>query len=128
MIDIDINKTLLGNKGDMDLSIKLSIKEGEFVSVFGSSGSGKSTFLRILSGLESAKGDIEVNGKFWLKDGKSILPPQQRGIGFVFQDYALFENMSIEQNLLYINNNKKLAQKLLKITELEGLKKRLPSI
>jgi molybdate transport system ATP-binding protein len=52
---------------------------------------------------------------------------QKREIGFVFQDYALFENMTVEKNLLFVNNNKKLAKHLLELTELESLKNRYPN-
>lgn len=126
MLNIDINKTLHGSNGEMNLSAKLNIKQGEFVALTGKSGSGKTTLLRILSGLESANGTIVIEDKIWLDDQKS-LPPQKRDIGFVFQDYALFENMSVEQNLLFVNDDKELADKLLSITELHRLKNRLPS-
>ena len=126
MIDININKRLHGSNGNMDLNVKLNIKKGDFIALSGLSGSGKSTFLRILAGLESANGRISVDNKTWL-DENNNLSVQKRNIGFVFQDYALFENMSVEQNLLYVNKNKNLAKKLLDITELTKLSKRLPN-
>jgi molybdate transport system ATP-binding protein len=55
------------------------------------------------------------------------LPPQKRKIGFVFQDYALFPNMTVGENLLFVNKDKKLANHLLQITELSELKNRLPN-
>mgnify|MGYP005986338387 FL=1 len=126
MIDININKRLHGSNGNMDLNVKLNIKKGDFIALSGLSGSGKSTFLRILAGLENANGVIKVDNKTWL-DENNNLSVQKRNIGFVFQDYALFENMSVEQNLLYVNKNKNLAKKLLDITELTKLSKRLPN-
>jgi len=126
MIDIDISKSLDGARGKMDLEIKRTIQEGQFVALSGESGSGKTTLLRIIAGLESAKGNIKVGNEVWL-EGSFSLSPQKRKIGFVFQSYALFENMSVEQNLLYVNNDKKLSEKLLSITDLTGLKHRLPS-
>ncbi len=125
MINIDIQKPLYGSNGEMLLNFKLEIKNGDFLALIGKSGSGKTTLLRILAGLEEAKGKIEVDNIIWQND-KTILPPQKREIGFVFQDYALFSNMSVEQNLLYVNNDKKLANKLLEITELKDLKNRFP--
>jgi len=126
MIAIDIHKKLHGALGSMDLEVKLAIKEGEFVAIAGKSGSGKTTLLRLLAGLETSQGSIKVGDEVWQQNAKTLVT-QKRGIGFVFQDYALFENMTIEQNLLYVSNDKKLAQKLLQITELESLKKRYPA-
>lgn len=126
MIKIDINKKLHGANGDMDLDVNLTIKEGDFVALAGQSGSGKTTLLRILAGLESATGHISIADEVWLEN-KNVISPQKRKIGFVFQDYALFANMSIEENLLYVNKDKNLANELLEITELSELKKRLPN-
>jgi len=126
MINIDIHKTLYGTNGEMNLGVKLNIKEYDFVALSGKSGSGKTTLLRILAGLEDAKGNIEVSGKIWLDD-KNSLSPQKREIGFVFQDYALFANMTIEQNLLFVKRDKKLAKHLLSLSELDSLKDRYPN-
>ncbi len=122
MISIDIQKQL----SSMNLHVKLDIKEGEFIALFGKSGSGKTTLLRILAGLQEASGEIHVNSKIWL-DKTTNLAIQKRHIGFVFQDYALFENMSIEKNLLYVSKDEDLAKHLLELTELYELKNRLPS-
>ncbi|BFU78728.1 sulfate/molybdate ABC transporter ATP-binding protein [Arcobacter sp. 15-2] len=126
MIKIDINKKLHGASGEMNLDIDLKIQEGDFVALAGQSGSGKTTLLRILAGLEEAQGTIKVGDEIWLDDTKS-LPVQKRKIGFVFQDYALFPNMSVEENLLYVTKDTLLADKLLAITELSELKNRLPN-
>ncbi|MCO5082395.1 MAG: ABC transporter ATP-binding protein [Rhizobiaceae bacterium] len=75
----------------------LSIRGGEFISVLGASGSGKTTVLRILAGLE------EPTGGRILIDGQdaTLLPSEARDIGLVFQDYALFPHMSVEQNIAF---------------------------
>ncbi len=125
MIKIDISKKLHGSIGEMDLNVNLQIKQGEFVALAGLSGSGKTTLLRILAGLEEAKGTINISNTFWLND-KFCLPSQKREIGFVFQDYALFPNFSVLDNLLYVKKDKELANYLLKMTELEELKNRFP--
>ena len=126
MISIDVSKKLHGVNGLMNLEILLQIKRGDFIALSGISGSGKTKLLRILAGLENAEGSIEVDGEVWL--GKNhFLKVQERRIGFVFQDYALFENMNVEQNLLYVEKDKDLCEKLLKMTGLSELRKRLPS-
>ena len=126
MIKIDISKKLHGATGVMNLSINLEIQENSFVALSGESGSGKTTLLRILAGLEEADGTIEVGGDIW-QDAKSKLPTQKRGIGFVFQDYALFPNMSVEENLLFVKNDKELCNKLLEMSELSELRGRMPN-
>ena len=126
MIELAIQKRLQGSSGAMDLDVSLGIKEHDFVALAGQSGSGKTTLLRILAGLESATGRILVSGEEWL-GARTALPPQKRGIGFVFQDYALFDNMSVEENLLYVNRDRALATHLLGLTELSELRERLPN-
>ncbi|MGB5919011.1 ABC transporter ATP-binding protein [Arcobacter sp.] len=126
MIKIDIFKKLHGSNGQMNLDVNLEIKEGSFIALAGLSGSGKTTLLRILAGLEEAKGEIKIGENYWQNES-SFLAPQKREIGFVFQDYALFPNMSVIDNLLFVKKDKELAIKLLKITEMEELKNRLPN-
>ena len=126
MLNIDITKKLHGSSGNMNLEINLEIQENDFVALSGKSGSGKTTLLRIIAGLEKANGTLKLGDKTWL-DNKFNLPTQKREIGFVFQDYALFPNMSVEENLLFVKKDKKLANYLLDMTELSELKKRLPN-
>jgi molybdate transport system ATP-binding protein len=126
MIEIAVTKPLLGADGEMKLDVGLQIEEGDFVALSGQSGSGKTTLLRILAGLEEAEGFIKVGDEVWL-EGRKAKAPQKRRIGFVFQDFALFSNMSVEENLLFVNNDKKLAMHLLEMTELHELKKRVPA-
>ena len=126
MIKISIKKELFGSQKEMMLDVDLEIQDGEFLALSGVSGSGKTTLLRILAGFEDAKGVISVDDEIWL-DAKTTLPPQKRAIGFVFQDYALFNNMSVLQNLLYVKKDEALASHLLAITELGELKNRHPN-
>jgi len=126
MIEININKLLHGSNGEMNLDINLQINKNEFIALSGLSGSGKTTLLRILAGLETANGTLKIDNITWL-DNRFCLAPQKREIGFVFQDYALFPNLSVIENLLYVKKDKELATKLLQITEMEELKNRLPS-
>ncbi len=126
MIKIDISKKLHGSSGVMNLDANIEIKEGDFVALSGKSGSGKTTLLRILAGLEDASGEIKISDEIWL-DKETSLEPQKRKIGFVFQDYALFNNMSVEDNLLFVKKDKELATHLLELTELSELRDRLPN-
>ncbi|MDR2341829.1 MAG: ATP-binding cassette domain-containing protein [Campylobacteraceae bacterium] len=123
MIALNVNKKLYGIEGVMNLRINTFLKNQEFVALSGKSGSGKTTLLRILAGLEKSSGTIVVDDEIWQND-KIFLSPQKRKIGFVFQDYALFNNMSVEENLLFVNQDIKLANHLLEITELIYFRKR----
>jgi molybdate transport system ATP-binding protein len=125
VIKIDIRKKLHGNSGEMNLEVNLQIKKGDFIALAGESGGGKTTLLRTLAGLEEADGEIVVDGTVW-QNSKTSLSPQKREIGFVFQDYALFPNMRVIENLLYVRDDKALAKHLLKITGLEKLSDRFP--
>ena len=126
MISLNIKKELHGSNGVMNLDINLSLQNGEFVALSGVSGSGKTTLLRVLAGLEEAFGEIIVDGEIWLNE-KIKKPIQKRDIGFVFQDYALFPNLSVLDNLLYVKKDKDLAKKLLSLTDLYELKNRYPN-
>ena len=126
MISLNIKKDLHGSNGVMNLDINLSLQNGEFVALSGVSGSGKTTLLRVLAGLEEAFGEIIVDGEIWLNE-KIKKPIQKRDIGFVFQDYALFPNLSVIDNLLYVKKDKDLAKQLLSLTDLYELKNRYPN-
>ncbi len=126
MVNIKIHKTLQGSVGQMELDVDITISEHAFVALAGQSGSGKTTLLRILAGLEKSEGVIDVSGEVW-QNSRLVLAPQKRGIGFVFQEYALFANMSVEQNLLYACKDRDLAKHLLEMTDLYELRDRLPA-
>jgi molybdate transport system ATP-binding protein len=126
MIKVDIKKTLHGSSGKMELICGFEIEKGDFLAVSGPSGSGKTTLLRIIAGLEECKGEISVDGEVWQNE-KIKLPPQKREVGFVFQDFALFPNMNVMDNLLYVNKDKKLAGELLEMVGLSNLARRYPN-
>ncbi|GAB6074248.1 ABC transporter ATP-binding protein [Nautilia lithotrophica] len=126
MIKVDIQKKLHGSNGEMKLLCKFEIKRNDFLAISGPSGSGKTTLLRIIAGLEECSGDISVEGQVW-KSSKIKLPPQKREVGFVFQDFALFPNMSVIENLLYVKKDKDLANELLEMAELKELSNRYPN-
>ena len=102
-------------------NLSFSVKKGELISFLGESGSGKTTFLKCLAGLEKTNsGLIELNGKT-LNDHNTFESPQKRKIGFVFQDYPLFPHLNLEQNITF-NLEKKYKMNLDYILKLTGLK------
>lgn len=111
--------------------INFDVKEHEFFSILGSSGCGKTTLLRILIGLEKP-----LSGSIF-KDGENItnLHPSKRGMGIVFQNYALFENMTAYKNIEYVLHSKRVASReakdralsLLSMVGLENHRDKYPS-
>ncbi len=118
VIDIDIEKLMHTTNGPMTLAIRTSIRLGELIALFGQSGAGKTTLLRILSGLVTPdKGQIRFREEVWFDSEKRInVPSQQRNISLMFQDYALFPNMNVEQNIQFAQTEKK-QQKVLELIE-----------
>jgi molybdate transport system ATP-binding protein len=115
----------------MTLQVQASIESGSFVSLFGPSGAGKTTVLRMLAGLDDPdQGRIVVNGETWFDSEKGIrLSPQKRSIGFVFQDYALFPNLDVRRNVSFAagRNDAGWVDELLALTGLASLQHRLPA-
>ncbi|NTW48787.1 MAG: ATP-binding cassette domain-containing protein, partial [Chlorobiales bacterium] len=131
MIDINIEKDLIGADGKFQLQVSFKVDKNEFLCLFGKSGSGKTTILRSLAGLETPdKGTIKVGNDVWFDSEKKInLPVQRRRIGFVFQNYSLFPNMTVAENLGYAMDKKDKAKisDLLETVELTELKDRYPA-
>ena len=126
MIEFSLKKELFGVNENMELNVKINFKSGSFISLSGESGSGKTTILRCLAGLEKANGFIKVDDEIW-QDEKIFLSPQKRRIGFVFQDYALFENLSVKDNFLFVEKDINHCSKLLDMLGLMSLKDRYPT-
>ena len=109
--------------------INLEIEQGQIISILGKSGSGKSTLLNVIAGFEKANsGSLHINGQI-IFDKKKNTEPQDRNIGFVFQNYALFPHLTVEKNLLFGVKNKKnktLVKELLEMVDLEGYEKKYP--
>ena len=89
-----------GRLGDFSLDVTLEVPASGVTVVFGPSGSGKTTLLRCLAGLARLDGQLSVAGEVW-QDERSFVAPHRRGVGYVFQDAALFEHLSVRGNLLY---------------------------
>jgi molybdate transport system ATP-binding protein len=131
-IEFCISKRLHCAEGEIELDVDVALQEGEFVTLFGQSGAGKTTLLRMLAGLTLPKrGQIKVGGETWFDSEAHInLPPQRREIGLVFQDYALFPNMTVRENLSFALANKKQSDRvdeLIEMMQLGALQHRLPA-
>ena len=131
LLSIHIERTMHTSEGKAMLKIDLDIAANELLCLFGHSGAGKTTLLRILAGLfQPDKGYIAYNGQVWFDSDKKInLSPQQRNVGYMFQDYALFPHMSVRKNIAFAQKiqNPEDVDKLLHYFGLEALQKQYPA-
>ena len=133
MIDIAITRKLSGPGGQMSLQFNTKIDSGEFVCVYGPSGAGKTSVLRMLAGLLTPDdGHIVTDNTTWFDRAKKVdLKPQLRNIGMVFQEYSLFPNMTVRGNLEFAlkkESSADIVDELLQLTELEQLQDQKPAL
>ena len=130
-LHVDIRKRL----GSFTLDVKFSAENG-ITSLLGASGCGKSMTLKCIAGIEKPdEGRIELDGTVLFDSARKInLPPQKRRVGYLFQNYALFPNMSVRQNILCGLNREKdrdakerRLREMLRMMQLEGLEDRKPA-
>ncbi|QMU28212.1 ABC transporter ATP-binding protein [Adhaeribacter radiodurans] len=128
MIEVDILKNIKTYNGHHPLRIKTTFATNKITQIFGPSGIGKTTLLKILAGLvQPEQGFIRVNNEVWLHTQKQInWLPQQRKVGFVFQDYALFPHLTVEQHLLYGTPDKEYVARLLAIGQMQAFHQHKP--
>ncbi|MFV0238282.1 MAG: ABC transporter ATP-binding protein [Flavobacteriales bacterium] len=131
MVRIELQKKLTAAKGTLFLDIKLDIEKGQLITLYGKSGAGKTSILRMIAGLLQAdQGFISINNCTWLNTQNRIsLKPQKRKMGFVFQDYALFPNMTVKENLIFAlekGQSSHIIQELIEIIELGDLQHKKP--
>ncbi len=110
----------------------LAMEQGEIVGILGPSGSGKSTLLRLIAGLEvPASGRIRIDGRT-VFDAHTFVEPERRGVGMVFQDYALFPHLTVAQNIVFglrrfpKKERQRRLEMMLDLVQLKGFEKRYP--
>lgn len=134
-LSLCLNLGLTGPEGRFELDLDLSMARGEFVVLTGPSGAGKTTLLRLIAGLEApARGWVTVAGKLWCDTARGMhLPVKQRALGVVFQDYALFPNMTAARQIGFALTDLPRAERaervreMLDIAGLAGLAGAFPS-
>ncbi|WP_138160479.1 ABC transporter ATP-binding protein [Peptoniphilus catoniae] len=129
-------KNLYKSFGDKAVlkDINLEIKEGEFISLLGASGCGKTTLLKIIAGFEGIdSGEVIKDGRIFVKNNEVFLPPQDRNLNMVFQQFALWPHMNVKEHLEYAvkGRNKKSnadeeINRMIDIVGLKGFEKSYP--
>ena len=128
---VDISKKLHAGSGRIAMQLKFEIRNGEFLALFGPSGAGKTSVVRMIAGLLAPDaGSIDVGDECWFNSATRInRAPQRRDVGVVFQDYALFPNMTVRENVAYgLKENQSIAivDELLEVMELSQMEKVKP--
>jgi len=131
MIKFDLQKRLSGSQGELQLQLRGSIAKGDFITLSGDSGAGKTTLLRMIAGLTPPDyGNLTIDNTTCYSSDKNIsLKPQVRNVALVFQDLALFPNMSALENIHYAapsNSTIDIGQ-LLSVMELGALRNHQPN-
>jgi molybdate transport system ATP-binding protein len=128
MIQVAVTKHIKTYNGQQQIHINTSFPAHQTTQIFGPSGAGKTTFLKIMAGLVlPEKGLIRVHQETWLDTHAGISwSPQKRKVGFVFQDYALFPHLTVEQHLLFGTPDKQYLQRLLQIGRMQPFQQHKP--
>ncbi|WPP52799.1 ATP-binding cassette domain-containing protein [Catalinimonas niigatensis] len=132
MIEVSLHKSLMGSEGKVSLQLQFAMPFHAIWAIMGPSGAGKTSVLKMLAGLmKPNQGHIYVDGQCWFDSQQQVWKkPQQRSIGFVFQDYALFPNMNVRQNLEYAlpsSSPKNLIDEVLELMHMEKLQSQKPN-
>lgn len=124
MIDIHLKKSFRNGQEQFQLDLDFLLAKGSFTAISGISGAGKTTLLRMIAGLEKPDaGLISVSSQVWYHSEQKVdLKPQLRNVGMVFQEPALFPNMTVLENLQYTSNTN--LDEIIQLTDIESLKDR----
>lgn len=133
MIKFKAFKTLQTAHGRLPLDISFELDKGRLLTIYGNSGAGKTTILRILAGLTDIEsGYVEAEGEVWRDTRMKInIPARKRSVGLVFQDFALFPHLTVKENLefaLQKGDDKRLVAELIELMELQQLQKVRPAL
>lgn len=128
MIQAAIKKKLNTASGIINLDVEFQIEQGQIIALYGKSGAGKTTILRVLAGLTNADhGFIRVKNHIWYDSTQKVnLSVRKRKIGFVFQDYALFPNMTVRENIEYAASDKNRVHEFIRLVHMDRLQDRKP--
>jgi len=113
---------------EFTIDVSFSCSAGEMQIITGPSGSGKTTIMRILAGLEKSDHSlVRFNGTVWEDTANRIfVRPQQRAIGYVFQEYSLFPHLTVEENVAFAAGDRRNVERFMTIMEIRHLAKRRP--
>lgn len=123
MLSLDLYKEYKSKKRKATIAYKIEFKGQSITALYGKSGIGKSSILRMIAGLETPeRGKLVFNDEVWFDRKQKInLPIQKRDVGFVFQDYNLFPNMTVERNLKYASSTNKITEPIHQLLVTTGL-------
>lgn len=129
MIQVNINFKIVSAHSTFALDVNTEFQSNAITRIIGPSGIGKTTLLKMIAGLMTPHhGSVIADEICWFDSGRKINKRvQERHLGFVFQDYALFPNMTVEQHLKFATSDREYIKQLLEIGEMQQLAKRLPN-
>lgn len=132
MITFDLHKNFHSSQKEMTIQVNAELEEGKITAIYGKSGAGKTSILRMLAGLvKPDQGAINIGNKVLFDSAKRInVQPNKRNVGMVFQDYSLFPNLNVLKNIRYgldENGDEELVDRIIEISDLGNLLDRMPA-